>query len=92
MKYKKRKLTEGEIDRLVVAEANDMTKWGETVSVKPTSIRLSPSIIQKAKYLARLHKTRGYQTWIKQVLQERIRLEEEILSGFKKESRAASGK
>ena len=92
MKYKKRKLTEGEIDRLVVAEANDMTKWGEPVSVKPTSIRLSPSIIQKAKYLARLHKTRGYQTWIKQVLQERIRLEEEILSGFKKESRAASGK
>jgi len=92
MKYKKRKLTEGEIDRLVVAEANDMPKWGEPVSVKPTSIRLSPSIIQKAKYLARLHKTRGYQTWIKQVLQERIRLEEEILSGFKKESRAASGK
>jgi len=92
MKYKKRKLTEGEIDRLVVAEANDMTKWGEPVSVKTTSIRLSPSIIQKAKYLARLHKTRGYQTWIKQVLQERIRLEEEILSGFKKESRAASGK
>lgn len=56
----KRKLSEEEIDQLVIAEAEDLTKWEEPVAVKPTSIRLSPSIIKKAKYLAKLLKARGY--------------------------------
>lgn len=50
----KRKLTEEEIDRLVIAEANDTSKWEKPIAVKPTSIRFSPSIIEKAKYFAKL--------------------------------------
>lgn len=84
MRYKKRR-TEEEIDRLVIAEADDMAKWEKPIAVKPTSIRFSPSIIEKAKYLAKLHKARGYQTWLKQVVEERIRVEEKLLSDFKRE-------
>lgn len=86
----KRKLTEEEIDRLVIAEANDTSKWEKPVAVKPTSIRFSPAIIERAKYFAKLHKTRGYQTWLKQVVEERIKLEEELLSDFKRELKAAN--
>jgi predicted DNA-binding protein len=86
----KRKLTEEEIDRLVIAEANDTSKWGKPIAVKPTSIRFSPSIIEKAKYFAKLHKTRGYQTWLKQIVEERIKLEEKFLSDFKREIKTAS--
>ena len=91
---KKRKFTEEEVDEIVTKEADDFTKWEEPILVKPagaTSIRLSPETIKKAKYLAKIHKFRGYQTWLKQIIEERIRIEEGILTelrqGFKKSSR-----
>jgi predicted DNA-binding protein len=87
---KKKRLTEEEIDRLVIADADDISKWGKQIAVKPTSIRFSPSIIEKAKYLAKLHKSRGYQTWLKQVVEERIKQEEKLLSDFKRELKVAS--
>ncbi len=89
MKHKK-KLTEEEIDRLAASEADDMSKWEKPIAVKPTSIRFSPKIIEKAKYLAKLHKARGYQTWLKQVVEERIKEEERILFDFKRELKTAS--
>lgn len=89
MKHKKR-LAEEEIDRLIIAEADDMTKWEKPIAVKPTSIRFSPSIIEKAKYLAKVHKARGYQTWLKQVVEERIKQEEKLLSDFKRELKTVS--
>ncbi len=89
MKHNKR-LTEEEIDKLVTAEADDMTKWEKPIAVRPTSIRFSSSIIEKAKYLAKLHKARGYQTWLKQIVEERIKQEEKLLSDFKREVKTAS--
>jgi len=83
---KKRKLTEQEIDEIVISEADDISKWEEPISVKPSgeaSIRLSPDTIRKAKYFARLHKYRGYQPWLKRIIEDRIRTEEEILKDLK---------
>ena len=80
---KKKKLSEREIDAIVTEEAEDPSKWEEPVLAKQsgvTSIRLSSETISKAKRLAKIHKSRGYQTWLKQVIEERIRLEEEILT------------
>lgn len=83
---KKKKLTEENIDEIVIKEADDFTRWEEPVLVKSnfiTSIRLSPETIRRAKYFAKVHKSRGYQTWLKQIIEERIRIEEEILSELK---------
>jgi predicted DNA-binding protein len=88
---KKRKLSEREIDAIVTKEAKDPSKWEEPVLVKQsgvTSIRLSSETIRKAKRLAKIHKSRGYQTWLKQVIEERIRLEEDILTELKEELRS----
>ena len=82
MKHKKR-LTEEEIDRIIINEADDKTKWGKPITVKPVLIRFSPSIIEKAKHLAKLHRASDYQVWLKRIVEERIRLEEELLSDFK---------
>ncbi len=92
MKTRKRKLSEQEKDRYVVAVAKDMTKWEKPIAVKPTSIRLSPTIIEKAKYFATLHKARGYQSWLKRIVEERIRMEEEIVSDYKRASKAGTGR
>jgi len=83
---KKRKLTEQEIDEIVIREADDINKWEEPISVKASgeaSILLSPDTIRKAEYFARLHKYRGYQTWLKRIIEERIKTEEEILKDLK---------
>ncbi len=83
---RKRELTEQKIDEIVISEANDIKKWEEPISVKPlgaTSIRLSPDTIRKAKYFAKLHKYRGYQTWLKRIIEDRIKTEEEILKELK---------
>jgi len=92
---KKKKLTEEKIDAIVTKEADDFTKWEEPILVKPTnvtSIRLSPETIRKAKYLAKIHKFRGYQTWLRQIIEERIRLEEVILTDLKQEFRKDSSR
>ncbi len=88
MKQQK-KLTEEEIDKIVIVEADDMSKWEKPITVIPSSIRFSPSIIEKAKYLAKLHNARGYQTWLKQIVEERIELEEKLLSDFERELKTA---
>ena len=83
---KKRELSERDIDEIVTKEAEDPGKWEEPVLAKQsgvTSIRLSSETISKAKRLAKIHKSRGYQTWLKQVIEERIRLEEDILTELK---------
>ena len=49
---KKRELAEQEIDEIVTSEANDISKWEEPISVKPSgaaSIRLSPRYHQKSQ-------------------------------------------
>ena len=91
---KKRKISEEKIDEIVMKEADDLTKWEEPTLVNPsgvTSIRLSPETIRKAKYFAKLHKFRGYQTWLKRIIEERIRVEEEILTELKQELSKGSG-
>ena len=92
---KKKKLSEKKIDEIVTREADDLTKWEEPIFVKPasaTSIRLSPEIVRKAKYLAKIHKFKGYQTWLKRIIEERIRIEEEILRELRQEFSKDTGK
>ncbi len=87
---KKKKQTEEEIDKIVIAEADDMSKWEKPITVIPAAIRFSPAVIEKAKYLAKLHNARSYQIWLKQIVEERIKLEEKLLSDFKRELKIAS--
>lgn len=85
MKNHSKKLTEEEIDEIVIREADDLSKWEEPIQVKApqaTSIRLSPQTIQKAKLLASIHKAQ-YQAWLEQIVEERIHLEEELLDSIK---------
>jgi hypothetical protein len=92
---RKRKLTEQEIDEIVVSEANDSTKWEEPISVKPSGaalIRLSSDMIEKARYLAKLHNYHSYQTWLKRVIEDRIKTEEELLKELKQELNSGSNR
>jgi len=85
----KRQLSEEEIDELVVAQADDVQAWDAPIQVRPagqsTSIRLSSAMIQRAKFFAQLHGQRGYQSWLKEIINERIQLEERMFSAVKRD-------
>ncbi len=78
------------IDEEVISLSNDENAWGEETAVSsgtmPTSIRLSPHTIQRAKFFARVHHERGYQSWLKKIVEERIDTEYELYKRIKKET------
>lgn len=77
------------IDDWVIDNAMKDEKWEKEVSVVPkllpTSIRLSTRTIERAKFFARIHHARGYQTWLKALIEERVNTEYEIFRKLKKE-------
>jgi hypothetical protein len=75
------------IDNKIEKQVLDDTAWEKELGVSPvlksTSIRLSSRTISRAKMFARLHHQRGYQSWLKQVIEERINNEYEIYKGLR---------
>ena len=78
------KLSEKEIDELVIKDANDLSKWETPIEVKPgvkaTVIRLNNQLIERAKFFASLYNIQSYQEWLEQIIQERIQQEEILLN------------
>lgn len=78
------------IDEEVISLSNSEDSWSEETSVspvaKPTSIRLSPITIERAKFFAQVHHERGYQSWLKKIVEERIDTEYELYKRLKKET------
>jgi hypothetical protein len=76
------------VDQKVMEMAHDDAIWEkETVVLSksvPTSIRLSPRTISRAKFFARIHHERGYQSWLKKVVEERIDTEYELYKRVRK--------
>jgi hypothetical protein len=78
------------IDQELIKMASDETMWDKETHVqpksRPTSIRFSPRIIQRAKFFARIHRERGYQSWLKRIVEERIETEYQLYKQLKDES------
>jgi predicted DNA-binding protein len=77
------------IDKAVVDMVSNDDAWEKEIEVSPksmpTSIRLSPRTIQRAKLFARIHHERGYQSWLKKIVEERIETEYEVYKRLQKE-------
>ena len=77
------------IDKAVVDMVSNGDAWEKEIEVlsksMPTSIRLSPRTIQRAKLFARIHHERGYQSWLKKIVEERIETEYEVYKKLQKE-------
>ena len=77
------------IDKALVDMVSNGDAWEKEIEVlsksMPTSIRLSPRTIQRAKLFARIHHERGYQSWLKKIVEERIETEYEVYKKLQKE-------
>ncbi len=81
-------LSEEQIDAIVIAQADDDTAWEEPISVQRTemtSIPLPPELAARAVFFARLHRAPDVGEWLKDIIQERLNLEEAAFTEIKRE-------
>lgn len=80
------------IDELVIDQASEDAAWEKELDIKPkskpTSIRLNTRTIQRAKFFARVHRQRGYQSWLKNIIEERINTEYELYQRLKRQTQS----
>ncbi len=84
----RKKLSQGEIDQLVVAQANNDSAWEKPFHVhqsKPSSFSLPGDLASRAAFLAKLHKETGVEKWLVRVIRDRIELEEVAFVEAKRE-------
>jgi hypothetical protein len=87
-RVKKGKLSESDIDKMVVAQADDDSAWERPVRVrrgKSTSVSIPAELAARAAFLARLHREPSVEDWLAHIIQERVELEETAFVGAKRE-------
>lgn len=88
MKTKRKILSEEEIDRVVIAQADDESAWEKPVrahKAKAKPVLLPAALASRAAFFARLHRQASLEDWLKHIIQERLDIEEAAFAGFKKE-------
>jgi len=94
-KGKKRKLTDEEIDEIVIAQADDDSAWdkpGRVKKAKRTSVRLPAELAARVVFLARLHREPNVEDWLRRIVEERVELEEAAFVGVKRDLAAKVGR
>jgi len=87
-KSKNKALSQEEIDKIVVAQANDNSAWEKPIRVrkaKPTTVSLPAELAARAAFFARLHREASIEDWLRRVIEERIDLEEAAFAGLKRD-------
>ena len=90
MRQKKEHLTEKDIDEIVIKEADDSSRWGKPIHVKPRiaiPLPLPAKLVKRAKSIAQRRKAGGYQDWLLKVIEERIASEESAASLTRRRTR-----
>jgi hypothetical protein len=82
------KLSQEEIDKIVVAQANDDSAWEKPIYVrrkKSASLSIPAELAARAAFLARLHRQTNTDEWLTHIIQERVELEEAAFARVKRE-------
>jgi hypothetical protein len=88
MRTRRKKLSEKEIDQIVILQADHDGAWEDAVKVtkqKETALSLPAILASRAAFFARLHREASLEDWIKRIIRERLEIEEAAFAGCKKE-------
>ena len=81
-------LSEQEVDQIVITQATDDVAWEKPIRVRrtrPTSVSISAELAARAAFLARLHRKANVEEWLRDIIEERVALEETVYNGVKQE-------
>ena len=85
---KGRKMTEEDIDNLVVAQAGNDSAWEAPVQVRRGelgTISIPADLAARAAFFAQVHRASGVEEWLTRVIRERIELEEVAFAEAKRD-------
>jgi len=83
----RRKPAQDQVDRFVIAHADDDSAWGKAIVVRrPKSKFLSipADLAARAAFLAKLHREKRVDKWIERIVRERVEIEESAFAAAKK--------
>ena len=81
-------VSEEEIDRLVIAQADNDADWGKPICVrksKSSAVSLPAELASRAAFFARLHREASVQEWLERIIEERINIEEAVFAEAKRD-------
>lgn len=90
----RRKHSEDEIDKVVVAQADDDSAWEEPIQVRRSqtaSLSIPAELIERASFLAKLHREKETKEWLTRIIRERVELEEIAFAEVKRELQEKQG-
>ncbi len=82
------KLSEAEIDQMVIAQAGDETAWEAPIGVQRTKsavLSIPAELAARMAFLAQLHRKANIEEWLMPILQERVELEEAAFARVKQD-------
>lgn len=88
MSKKPRAVSTEEIDRMVIAQADDDSAWEKPVRVrksKSSTVSLPAELASRAAFFARLHREQSVEEWLKRIIEERINIEEAVFAESKRD-------
>ena len=93
-KFRRKQLSEPEIDQIVESQAEDDSAWQKPVKVrraKLMSLSLPADLAARAAFLARLHREKNVDEWLARIIKERLELEEVAFGRAKREMSLRNG-
>jgi hypothetical protein len=81
------KPTQDQVDRLVIAQADEDSAWQRAVVVrrpKTTALSIPAELAARAAFLARLHRESRVDKWVERIVRERVEIEESAFTAAKK--------
>lgn len=90
----RRRLSQTEIDKIVVAQADDDSAWQKPVLVRRRrsgSFAIPPELAARVAFLARLHRRASTEEWLTRIIRERVELEEAAFGRVKRDLATARG-
>ena len=83
---KSNRLSEEQIDEIVISQADDDTAWEDPILVRrnaPTTVSLPAELATRAAFLAQIHKMSSVEDWLRIIIKERIDFEAAAFAGLK---------
>jgi hypothetical protein len=88
------KQSQDEIDKIIVSQTEDNSKWDKPIRVNRKNVAkvsIPAELAARAAFLARLHKQPGIEEWLTHIILERVELEEAAFAGAKRELKTPNG-
>ena len=94
MSNRKRSLSEEEIDRAVIEQADDDSAWEKPVRVRPAksmALALPAELVVRAAFCARQSRAASVGEWLRRIVQERVEREEAAFARRQRRSKLDEG-